>query len=70
MYPVISYTLTVNTTSDSHGEIRQVVRPGLKEDNHVNLEPNAVYSFKVIVTNAIGIVSTNYSKLICELLPA
>ena len=63
-YPVLNYTLVLN--SPSYGEERQLVSPGLQEDNHIVVQQNALYSFKILVTNAAGAVSTEYSNPICE----
>ena len=61
-YPVLNYTLVMS--SPSHGEERQLVSPG---DNHIIVQQNALYSFKILVANTAGTVSTEYSKPVCEL---
>ena len=63
-YPVLDYMLVVN--SPSYGEERQLISPGLQEDNRLVVQQNTLYSFKILVTNAAGAVSTAYSKPICE----
>ena len=63
-YPVLNYTLVLK--SPSYGEIRQLVSPSIQEDNHFVIQQNALYYFKIIVTNAAGMVSTEYSKPLCE----
>ena len=63
-YPVLTYTLVID--SPSHAEIRQLVSPSLQEDNRIVVQQNALYSFKLVITNAAGMVSTKYSKPLCE----
>ena len=61
-YPVLNYMLVMS--SPSYGEERQLVSPG---DNHIIVQQNALYSFKILVANAAGMVSTEYSNPVCEL---
>ena len=60
-YPVLNYTLVMN--NPSYGEERQLVSPG---HNHIIVQQD-LYSFKILVTNAAGMVSTEYSNPVCEL---
>ena len=64
-YPVLNYTLVMN--SPSYGEERQLVSPGLQEENRLVVQQNTLYSFKILATNAAGAVSTEHSKPVCEL---
>ena len=63
-YPVFNYTLVMN--SAPYGEERQLVSPGLQEDNRLIVQQNTLYSFKILVTNAAGMVSIEYSNPVCE----
>ena len=62
---MVNYTLKVNHSSSDVWN--QSVSPEEENDIH-NLIENIIYSFEIIVSNSVGVVSTKRSQ-ICELFP-